>query len=537
MEPQRDGEVKTAEWKAAIRRLVTIAAVFAVAVGLTYVIPQAADLRPWIPGDPPPMKRLYTFDWSKGISGTRSGVTETALKGDLAKAALAEGLGESLAANLGSEVGILQPGEESSEGGSEPGEAGEKKPVLIDPVELEGLVRPIEDPSGKALDSFYQSLLETARDSKVTRIAHWGDSTIAADDVTGTLRRRFQGRFGDSGHGFMLVGKGTMPYRHRDVRTEQSGQWKQHMVISGDRDDGRYGYGGVMFQTFGSGKAWYETMAEGPIGREVTDFEIFYQKFPRAGQIRLAVDSGDPVLIPASGGTSDAPEDGFFHIEVPRGHHRFDLSFDGEGRVYGVVLENDSPGVVYDSLGIVGARAQRLQNLDSEHMAAQISRRDPDLLVIAFGGNESGDRKMNFEIYRDNLKKTVSLLRAGRPEASCLLLAPLDQGETGPRGRVRTIPTIPRIVDVQRLVAQETGCAFFDTFQAMGGKGAMARWHKSRPRLGWGDYRHATPAGYEVIGNMIYKALLSGFVEFLKARDAGGMSEDVPAPAVNDGAS
>ena len=43
----------------------------------------------------------------------------------------------------------------------------------------------------------------------------------------------------------------------------------------------------------------------------------------------------------------------------------------------------------------------------------------------------------------------------------------------------------------------------------------MARWYKSRPRLGWGDYRHATPAGYEVIGNMIYKALLASFSEWL----------------------
>ena len=29
------------------------------------------------------------------------------------------------------------------------------------------------------------------------------------------------------------------------------------------------------------------------------------------------------------------------------------------------------------------------------------------------------------------------------------------------------------------------------------------------------DFRHATPAGYEVIGNLFYKALLAGFAEHL----------------------
>ena len=44
-------------------------------------------------------------------------------------------------------------------------------------------------------------------------------------------------------------------------------------------------------------------------------------------------------------------------------------------------------------------------------------------------------------------------------------------------------PTIPRIVALQQRVAHETGCAFFDTYTAMGGEGTMARWYGAHPRL------------------------------------------------------
>ena len=75
-------------------------------------------------------------------------------------------------------------------------------------------------------------------------------------------------------------------------------------------------------------------------------------------------------------------------------------------------------------------------------------------------------------------------------------------------------------MEVQRRVAKDQGCAFFDTFQAMGAEGSIKRWYRSRPRLATGDLRHATPKGYDLIGVMYYKAMLKGFSDFL--RNGGG---------------
>ena len=118
-------------------------------------------------------------------------------------------------------------------------------------------------------------------------------------------------------------------------------------------------------------------------------------------------------------------------------------------------------------------------------------------------------------------------MRQGREGLGCLVFAPLDQARRH-RGRIRTLPTIPLIVAAQRRAAFDSGCAFYDTWQAMGGQDAMRRWYKARPRLAMGDFRHATPAGYEIIGNMFYKALLAGFAGYLS-----GESSAAPPPSTS----
>jgi lysophospholipase L1-like esterase len=481
----------------------------------TYLLPGGNELRPWEPGEPLPLASLVSFKPTVGASTAPVGVADSSagpMTAEQAREAAAETLGEDLAANLGAQA-------TTPEGADEPTDEPETHAgVVVAPEELAGLVREIEDPTGRALDPFYAALAATAGQgdaAHVTRVAHWGDSTIAADDVTGTLRRRFQKRFGDAGHGFHLIGKGTMPYRHRDVVSEQTGNWTVHSVIRKERSDGRYGYGGHLHRSSGGGQAVFETVKKGPIGQAVARFELFFQRHPTGGRVELSVDGGAPQVVDTRG--SDVV-DAWEVVEVPDGPHALalDVVSGGETRLYGIAMERPGPGIVYDSLGIVGARASRMLNFDADHLAAQIAHRAPDLLVIAFGGNEAGDKGMNFSRYRDVLTRVVRRVRAGRPEAACLMVAPLDQGDKDRRGKVRTMPNVPKIVAAQREVAAAEGCGFFDTWEAMGGEGAMARWYRSKPRLGWGDFRHATPAGYEVIGNLLYKALLKGFSDYLE---------------------
>ena len=179
---------------------------------------------PWIPGETLPLQRLAFWeadtqkeDLSLGFAGEGYGAgDDTQVEQEIE-----ELLGASVAANLGVVMDEGQPVPETSSSEQAPSEESAskspekpvEKQVRVDPSELEGLVVEIEDPEGKALAPFYEKLkrVALAEDKTIARIAHYGDSTIAADGITQTLRRRLQGKYGDAGHGYLLMARGRCP--------------------------------------------------------------------------------------------------------------------------------------------------------------------------------------------------------------------------------------------------------------------------------------------------------------------------------------
>ena len=153
-------------------------------------------------------------------------------------------------------------------------------------------------------------------------------------------------------------------------------------------------------------------------------------------------------------------------------------------------------------------------NANEAHWKQQLATRDPDLMVLMYGGNDVGDKRIPMSRYEKVFRELVQRFRATRPEAACLVMSPLDHGERH-RGSVRTVPRLIPLIEVQQRIALEEGCAWYSVFDAMGGEGAMGRWFKASPRLGWGDFAHATPAGAKVLGSYFFKALMHGFAQHL----------------------
>jgi lysophospholipase L1-like esterase len=486
----------------ALRRLSLVVAWVALIAAFTYALPGTKRLRPWIRGEGVPIARMF-HGASEAVPSFAEAAEHT--NADVSTAALASSLGKQVASNLGAAGPQDEQPERAAAG---PG-------ARIEASEYEGIKQLIEH--ADALSGFFAKLARTASgaSSAKTRVAHYGDSAVAADEISSTARRRLQQRFGDAGHGFVLVAHGQMHYIHKDVAYHSAGDWDIYSIVENPLRPGLYGYGGVQTRAQAGARATVATVKDGELGRSVSRFELFYQRFQGGGGLELRVDGKKQLNLR---GNSERVEDAFEAIDLPDGPHAFSLRAAGLARVYGLALEREGPGVVYDSLGLVGARAERLLNAEPDHMKRQIAHRDPDLLVLGFGGNETDNPWLNVEQYEKRLVQVVRLMRSAKPEMSCLMLGPLDQAERNQRGQIVTIKTLPKIVEVQRRVAGQEHCAFFDTFAAMGGPGSMAAWLKTRPRLSTSDLRHATPAGYQVIGNLYYKALLKAFADYLAAR-------------------
>ena len=377
--------------------------------------------------------------------------------------------------------------------------------------------QPLDDPSGHALDAFFGALARTERkeEGATTRIAYFGDSVVAADWITSTLRRRLQARFGDAGHGYVLPANAWPGYFHQDVARFASKGWKASRVVGPFDPDGIYGLGGVALVADGPGT--FATVATVPpearstIGHAVSRFHVGYRTDPTGGNLRLSVDGQVKETRSTRG---ERPGVAGVTLEVPDGPHKLEVRSMGDGpvTVLGVELERAGPGVVVDALGIVGCRVRFLDKIANGVLREEWGRRKPDLLVLAYGANESEDGfAYPMADYERTARAVIVKLKAASPGTSCLLVGPMDRADKKGDGYV-TRPVIPELARIQRALAAELGCAYFDTFRAMGGHGSMGVWVQRG--LGGKDLVHPTTTGAAVLAEWIEAAILSRYADW-----------------------
>lgn len=501
-DPARDPD-PLAEHPAGVRRAIYLFVALCIGGLATYTTPALEELRPWTPGSRVPFTTLFEF--RPPTRPRLAGVHEREAPGP----------------KSGEELLSAAPLPEAAEPSPERPEAAEEAegidPALrIPPEAWAGMTRAIEDPDG-SMGHFYSRLAALlGGEHTIARVTLYSDSINGSDRTSRALRELFAERFGHAGKGWVPISPGWQYQRPKNVQWRHGG-WRVFVVNRGEVEGGRYGLGGVLAENRRP-RAWarFGTVGDGPIGAQVSLFRLYYQAFPGGGRLSLAVDGGTPQELDTA---ADEVRDRVHDVRVPEGPHSLELRVtDGDVRLYGVVMESDPPGVVVDGIPLIGAFTRVLLNFDAEHWAGQIAQREPDLLAFWLGGNDSVSESVAFrpEQYVENYTQVLRNARAGRPEASCLVVSVLDSAERV-EGRVRSLQRIPRVVEAQREAALAAGCAFFDAYEATGGMGTMRRWARASPRLVSVDYRHLSSEGALVFANLLYKAMLQGYDDWLVA--------------------
>lgn len=357
------------------------------------------------------------------------------------------------------------------------------------------------DPTG-ALGAFRQALARARGGMGVARVTYIGDSAVVSDGVTGELRRRLQGRYGDGGAGFLLAGKPWPWYVRQNVRHDGTG-WDHPGITRNGWPDALFGlpFLRAVAPATGRARATWETDARGPVGGRVSRFELWTLGRPGGGTLELRVDGGAPRVVSTA---AERAGPLFETIEVPDGPHAFAVESRGDGpvEVFGAVLERQS-GVVVDAIGVNGAHSIHFLRGDAGLLREHLRRRAPDLLVVQLGTNMSTGLRPS--THGDRVLQLVRRLRQGAPDASCLLVTPPDRARRRPDGSEGTPAYIPAVVAQTERVARAAGCASWSAFAAMGGEGSFARWKAAG--LASADDSHLTLGGYARIARMLDEAL------------------------------
>lgn len=386
-------------------------------------------------------------------------------------------------------------------------------PSGVDAKEVLGEAVPFFDPSGQAMATFHAALRNAEMGQGQAKIVVYGASHVASDTYTGRLRRLLQERFGDAGHGFVLPAKPWRYYRHRDVRIDGTLTWWADWVgKTGGRKDGYYGVAGVSIASSSTDDyASVSTTLDNPQGRAVSSFTVFYLKQPGGGTMDLRLDGK---LVRRVATSSLIHEPGYEVLSMTDGGHKLEIfpAGDGEIRVFGVAMDRETPGVRLDALGVNGARAVSHLEWNDALYAEHIQKRSPDLIVLAYGTNESGDTDHPIEDYEDNFRRVVARARAAAGQASCLLIGPSDW-PIKERRKYLARPRTMEIIEVQKRVATDLGCAVFDMVEFMGGPLSMVKWVRSTPPFASKDHIHFTRHGYDRMADVVLQALLNGYDE------------------------
>lgn len=353
--------------------------------------------------------------------------------------------------------------------------------------------------NGGGLVAFFERLYRLSKDVPSVHIIHYGDSHTASDDLAAALRESFQSRFGNGGPGFSMPGNPYLGYRRKDILASHNSRgWRTEGALF-RKGDGRHGMGGVSLTATRPG----ETVTLRAAGDQA---EVLFLQQPGGGSFDLWIDgqlrgsfSTDGPYGPATLDMTTVPGERNF---------LFKTTTEKPVRLLGTIVQNHA-GVTWETAGINGAQASIISEWDDQLMAAQLQRRDPGLIVLAYGTNEANSPIWDPQSYEAGLRQVLQRLRAMAPASSILLVGPPDC-------RIRSPRALEEVIQLQRKVAMEFRCAFWDWRSRMGGSGSIRKWVYAG--MAQWDYIHFTGPGYQLVGRTIFEDMMRLFDRFVQAR-------------------
>ncbi|MFL5352298.1 GDSL-type esterase/lipase family protein [Archangium sp.] len=377
--------------------------------------------------------------------------------------------------------------------------------------------------SRTALTPFFESLdaLSSGTASSPAVISAFGNSLIAGDRIVDVVREELGATFGNGGRGVLYVDR-LAPYGPRVRAGFARGGWEARTLGELKLAELPFGVTGIYHQTTAPRASSRFTLQGEPHGT------LWWLDVPRAGRLSIQVD-GKELARAEPHGSGQAQTLSF---DLPEGAHTLDVVAEGKGAVVlGVVLQHHKPGIVLDTLGVPSSDANLFLRAREDIFRAQLAERSPRLLLFILGGNEAKrlewGRSKLAEV-EEGLRSFVRRSRAAAPGSACLVVGPIDavRGGNGPN-KLTQRPYLDEVLAIERQIALNEGCAFFDIFSAMGGSGSLARFVQAG--LVHEDLVHPRGQGLDLLGQLLTDALLRAWVDAGDPRRQAALSAPLQA--------
>ncbi|MGQ0829098.1 MAG: GDSL-type esterase/lipase family protein [Bacteroidota bacterium] len=368
-----------------------------------------------------------------------------------------------------------------------------------------------------SLNAFYEKLyqLEKTKTSRIS-IAHIGDSHIQADHFSGAMRQKLQLRFGNAGRGLIFPYRVAKSNEPASYKTTTNVIWdaKRNVFYEKPLPIGISGF------TIESGDSIAEInlmVKDQPcLGYSFTKFTLFHEKGPNNYDITICDDLNCERGTFSSSTDSINPFVSELKFEKPLCQiilrNKVTDTTQKATRIYGMLLENDSSGIMYNMIGVNGAEFKHYNM--SKYFMQQFPYLDPNLVIVSMGTNEAYHVGFDPALFYKNIDTLITNIRSANPNAFILLTTPADSYRKTRKGRIKNPDMkMARLTIINYCLQHKL--PYWDLYEIMGGYGSMGKWYLAK--LTSKDRVHFTGRGYQIQGDLFYKALMSGYERYVKS--------------------
>lgn len=347
--------------------------------------------------------------------------------------------------------------------------------------------------------NYFLQALKNSKTSKV-RIAHYGDSGIEGDLITSDLRKNFQTQFGGMGAGFLSITSQDITFR-TTTRQSFSSDWKDGSLVLGNNNKLPIGISG--FTSRPGANSWVNYEATGINGVKTFKFARVFYTNAKSSKIKYQFSNGSEQTANLQTGTN--VKELLLSANGDAKSFKLTTTMQDQADFFGVSLESDA-GVYVDNFPLRGNTGVNVKDITKEILTDFNKLLNYKLIILEFGLNILTGGAKEFSWYEREMIKVVEHLKESFPSSSIIIITAGDRSvKVG--SKFITDPRVPALIQAQKNIADKTGIAYWNLFEAMGGENSMNEWVNANPPLAFKDYIHLNGEGTKKVANMFFDAI------------------------------
>lgn len=348
--------------------------------------------------------------------------------------------------------------------------------------------------------------------SSKLNIVHFGGSHIQADIYTDYIRFHLQNDIeGIKGsRGMIFPYKTAKTNNPANYSVTQTGSWKgcRNALI---KNACNWGVTGINASTT-------DTLASISIGSApnfeklyIENLKIFYNIHCTSHKLQLNYPQNPQLInVDSLGGFIEyifsAPADSF-SITIYK-----DTVDSIPFEIYGFLLENNRPGIRYHALGVNGAKTSSFNRCSMlEHQLKYIK---PDLAILSLGTNDTHDTAYTAENYFSSYDTLIENIKRVNPNVAILITVPNNS-------YVRKNLENKNLQSAEEVIKQlciKHDAVYWNFYRIMGGPKSALIW--ARNNIMKKDLIHFNREGYWIKGDLLYKALMNSYKNYVERNAA-----------------